>query len=1088
MTMLIESYSYIDVNAPDKFQSTHTIVIESTGGTPYTLRHDGPKKFTDVLADWQAQAQTATGELVTLAYSEAADRVTIANAAGNFDVTLPGSLAAWLGFASATLTGAASYTGTLGPMGILQPLGVDIDAAEHVEHVELRDYRLGRTAASVWHAMQQWGVEVVVHGTADQARLLGWLTAGRVAVVDATGYAIDGFVVVEQDTELAGQDDSTLIRRMTVVAPSTVETAEADIKTYGGLWGAVRYGWGAAYWVQIAGTDTIYSERPSDLAPPTGWALEEAALSIDASSEVGAVIDRQNGIGVGLSLSIKLLDTGSVRDLFARPTAATWLTQSMDGTDTTAVCESLDTFDTGSGVLHIGLERMTYAGTTGGTTFTGLDRATGGSLAYAHKSGFVGQAVTNRIVWWRGRPVVLWAAPIDPAGLFTGSSLDDESVQVWKGRVEADPHREEDGFVLQCQSLDRVIAQELPQAPTGTVIGTGEYAVVEGPLYWSIAWEGFDDTGAGVVGPFALTVAALTEFTPGELITSDQFYASLQAAWAAAVASASAGSFVESFLDLTTFGNPSQGYVRPAMIMLANAATSIYIDLSETIEGEWVGPGGGATIADGYRVDLGWPIVGLQKWQPGKPLVGYASSVTVELDDAVVADVPAAGRLRLTWENLVRTYNYSASSTNGNVVIFGGLTPADPVTPPIGVLTDMQGVSAAVATAVDIDAVSEPFIGGILTAILVSSGTGLRGALDELTTGYGLSADDLQTGDDADFVTLWPLTPIGVYDTSGKSFEQLAGGLLALQQRALVLRSDPADPAVQRLCIVDTVPSGSNYTVVIGNGDLLGWGDNPVARVERLTAPNAIKIIRLNGPEEYEPITINQLASIQAQGQRSVEWQIVAESRDDLVQLALDHAPSWLQQDGTGQAVDILVPPWVDAHQGDVVWLDALRHPALWQWGSQTSGYTGPARVTGRTMDLVSMAVTLTLLVDGSYQQASLSPAMRVVGFDDATTPTTIEVSDTYFTHCKKALELGGGGFDLICYVPCEDETAANGYGIDAVIPSTGGVIVLFVSGIIGTPTLQATAPFSYLTLPVTADCTEYQAGFAHDSDGTYWV
>jgi len=90
--------------------------------------------------------------------------------------------------------------------------------------------------------------------------------------------------------------------------------------------------------------------------------------------------------------------------------------------------------------------------------------------------------------------------------------------------------------------------------------------------------------------------------------------------------------------------------------------------------------------------------------------------------------------------------------------------------------------------------------------------------------------------------------------------------------------------------------------------------------------------------------------------------------------------------------------------------------------------------------------------------------------------------------HCRKALELGGGGFDLICYVPCEDETASNGYGIDGVVGSTGGTIVLSVSAIIGTPTLQATQPFSYLTLPVTADCTDYQAGFAHDSDGTYWV
>lgn len=1078
MTMLIESYSYRDP-ANTLYGSTHTIVVESTGGTPYTIRHAAPASFLAVLAEWSAAATTATGEPISIAYIAGLDRVRIVNAAGVFDVQLPGSVPEWLGFASSSLSGAASYTGTLPPRGILQPVNVDLDAAEHIEQATMREYRLGRAAATTWHAMSRRAVEIVVYGAADQQRLCGWLTAGRVKVTDGTGVVADGFIAEEQSHTLGAQDGSVLVRSMVLV------TVPDDYTEYGGIWGAVRYGWGVDYWLQIAGVDTLFFERASDIMLPAGGYIEEGSLVIDDSAEVGSVIDRQAGIGAGLSLTCKLLDTDTVRGLFARPTAATWLAQTLSAGGSSCTLEDGSVFDSGGGTVHIGLERLTYSSITG-NVMSGLTRGVAGSQAYEHRTGFVGQAVTDRIVWWRGRPVVLWAAPMDPMGRVTGTNVEDESVQVWKGRMEADPQRVEDGFQLQCQSLDRVITEAMPDAPTGTVIASGDYAICTGPITGAMTIRGYDDaTYPTPVWYYQIVATVLTEYSSGELITLDQFIASLQAAWAAAVVTAGATAEIEQFLDLQTDSSPQIGYYQPHLIFIANSATFFEIEMSNFggnsgIEFQQVRPGVGVQpIPAGYRFNIGWRFVNMVPWSPGQPLTQGAKSVSVQLDDSVSSDIPLAGRLRIRWENLARSYTYSTTSTDGNVAVFGGLEPADPATPPIGAVSNLVGCTAEVTSLLSSDLPP----GEALATMLQSSGTGLRGAYDTESYGYGIDESDMVA--DGDWTAMAPTSPLGAYDLSGQSAESMICGLLALRQTALVLRLGD-DGVTQQLRIVSTVPSGSDYTITITDSDLLGYDDTPVASVQRLVAPNVIVVQRRNGGEEQEKITAQQLQSIQQQGRREMSVAIVAQDRDALVQTVLDFAPSWQQQDGTGQAVELRVPPWIAAWPGDLVYLSGLTHPALWQWGGSESGYDGPARVIGRTMELVTGVVVLTLLVDGSYQQHSLSPAMQVLAYDDATNPTTITVSGIYLQHLRAALEQDAT-IDLLHYVPAEAEASGDGYTVSAVAES-GGNAVLTVSAKIGTPVLQTAVPYSHLTLPLLADCTPYQGRFAHHNDGSYWV
>jgi hypothetical protein len=154
-------------------------------------------------------------------------------------------------------------------------------------------------------------------------------------------------------------------------------------------WTPTPYGYSPVYWISVAGLPVIFTERALGLTLPTDIATEDGALVIDDSAEVGVErIDRDRGIGAGLDLTVKLLDTATVRDYMRRWTLSATLTTDLAVGGATVYVDDTTGWPA-SGEIHIGTERITYSSKTG-TTFVVDSRATAGSLANAYDVGTTG--------------------------------------------------------------------------------------------------------------------------------------------------------------------------------------------------------------------------------------------------------------------------------------------------------------------------------------------------------------------------------------------------------------------------------------------------------------------------------------------------------------------------------------------------------------------------------------------------------------------------------------------------------------------------------------------------------------------------
>jgi hypothetical protein len=207
-------------------------------------------------------------------------------------------------------------------------------------------------------------------------------------------------------------------------------------------------------------------------------------------------------------------------------------------------------------------------------------------------------------------------------------------------------------------------------------------------------------------------------------------------------------------------------------------------------------------------------------------------------------------------------------------------------------------------------------------------------------------------------------------------------------------------------------------------------------------------------------------------------------SRAALLPVAKAWAKERFAGDQVLQALELRVPPWVDADVGDMVNL-SLSHFRIWTFSNGTPGYAGLGRVIGRTLDLIKQTVVLTVLVDGLSLTRGLSPAAVVKAFDSAAAPTYIDVPAEYFDHYNQTLADSGSGFDLLFFQPGEAEDPTEGYNVTGVAIS-GSYCRLTVNTIAGSPVLVADA--TYVTLPKTSAATTYQNLYAHDADGSFYA
>lgn len=821
------------------------------------------------------------------------------------------------------------------------------------------------------------------------------------------------------------------------------------------MWDATRYGWSPIYYLTIEGIPIVWTEAALGLTLPTGYTAEAAALSLEASAIGVEQVDRQRGVAVTAPLSFALLDHAQTTAALSRWSAETRLTDVADYNDATLLVQSTAAFPA-SGSLYLGKELVTYSGKTA-TSFTGCTRGVCG-LAYTHRPGTSGQTVTNAPRYWLGRSVTLWAKPCDQAGAVSGTALATDAVEVWHGRISAMPARRRDGFAFQAESLDRVLDGELAGKISGTIKSVGSKAIVDAQAAMEIAVDLYDAAGASVA---SYTMQRLiwpgSGYVDGDAVPVETVRARISTVWADWVTAQGLGAV---FGQLKWFSATAGGWFA-SIVLKQNASVEL---VESRIYKPFASLGQQLSIIGGMTSD-GWISPG---WAtPADPCdpTGVRQGVMVEFDDTLAADVTAPGLLRVSINGIDSQFAYDDVGADGALVY---LSTKQPSAFPFG-----QAVGKAYHIAQD----SNGDLTDLILRSMESSGVaGLRGTYDSLQQGLGYGIDDSRIAVDS-VTAQQSLVIYGTYEPDGRSFGDIFGGALALWRRAIVGR---VDDGVWALRCVSTDPGGTANADTLTDATLLAHEGDPVEGVERAMSPNSVtvKVPKADG----DIVSIyNANADIEASGRREVEYEIPAYDAGQVIAAADTLVVGLFAADHTAQAAKLRVGPWVSAQVGDMVYLDGITHPALWDWASGTAGYTGAARVVGRMFDPVSLQVTLTVLLSGGVKVAALCPSMVVSAHGGtAAAPTSLTVPERYYSVLSAAVPC-----TLVHYRPGYTEATTETHTVSAVSAPAGGVCVLTVTATAGGHSIVDGV--SRVTWPQTSAASTFQKRFSHVDDGTNW-
>lgn len=846
---------------------------------------------------------------------------------------------------------------------------------------------------------------------------------------------------------------------------------------------AVRYGWHVVYAVEIEGIPVLWTESPTGHAAvgytEAATADGEGVLVIDRSGEIGQLVDRQTGIGTGQPLIFQLRHCASVETYIRRYVASANLTVDLTAgagaatVDSTAAFGGIGT----TGILWCEKEAIAYT-VAGGVALTLTGRGLYGSIASSHSAQTSARLMTDLPRWWRGRQVRLWAYATDPTGYICA-----DRIEVWRGHINTGPDRNGTAWQFEALSLDRRLADDVLRPASGTVVDTmPRYPVYKSDTV-SLSGEAPAMSG-GVAALFAFScdLFPFANDPNGTLLTLEQQIARINTAWLSARANAI--NTVSGLADIgiwlgdmtATFGNGGISEIHVAVTGLAqrNVWFAVKCNLYLCTPGNsglYAGVSGKAKL---------WSAIGQLvsgAFSPEKETYYPAvSAVTVELIDPDTSPAPTGwliGSDSKVW--------YTIRSQAGAACVFGGLQ-----TGPDGATTSappqwLPGTEIQITSQV-----GDTAFPAFALTLLESSGDGTRGTYDALPSGagYGLDGSIASTScvNEASFATFGaPGNGLICHSPSEDraSFESICGGMLAAQQSAVVPRRD--DTGAIRLHLVDVSTLGSAYKYTITDAELLTTNGEPVTTVARRNVPSAI-VLKAAATDDGATATYIDAPLVREQGRVDLNLDLPVTSIPSAT--AQGWAQSILQASQTAQVIEIRIPPWIEVQPGDIVRLE-LSHYGVWSWSTGAPGYTGQGRVIGARMDPGSLAVVATVIIDAA-QSSSLSPAAMVVACDDSVIPGEIQVELRYLGHFVQTLALHGGNFRLRHYIPGDGNESGGGSVVVSDVQDGGNVCLLTIAS--STLGYDLQPERSYLTLPLTADCTTFQSSFSHDGDGTRWL
>ena len=837
------------------------------------------------------------------------------------------------------------------------------------------------------------------------------------------------------------------------------------------IWTAARYGFTPLYWLTIEGIPVVWTEKATGKTLPTGYTTEDASLAIDKSGAIGVEqIDRQAGKPSSPPFSFELLDSTVTRDWMRKPSVITTLTASATATDLALSVASSSGFSTEA---YLGLERVTVSGTAAGVINLAARGVNG--YPYAHSVGSSSQIVSDRPRYWRGRQVTLWASPMDAAGYVTGTSLAADAREIWRGRINAGPVRNQAGFSFEAESLDRILDGSLAANITGQIAKVGGMFVVDLAQSASVYLYAQNNGGATIFQyAFELQPFAGTTYAQGDIITGATARSLVTSAFnnALVVVGAAASVLGMKWVKLPTGGHQCR-------ILFATAANVVVCE---------------AHIAFA-TVSYSGKLYSLQNasnemttdWacedSPLAPSTQGASltALSIKADDAKTTSIPSEGWVFVNGSTSPYTYQ-SGTFVDGLFCVACYLSAYD--------IATCTGKTAEIRTS------SSGGIRDLMASTIESSGTtGLRGLADTLPrgSGYALSStliNFLSFSQRLSFFDGYEATAA----PDGGTFWDMYSGFLGFYRLAIVSRWAAAGVSFSgtgvALCAVSTAPASAPQGITITDSDLLAHQGDPIESATRIDAPNSITLKLPFGDQDNEDtIIFNDVPNIEAQGRRDAEYKIAVANRAEMREEATHVAAGAFAFDQSAQAATLLVPPWVEADVGDIVQLDNLTHPALWTWGASPGkvGYSGLGRVVGRTLELRNLRVKLTVLFDGGVQFKAISPAAQVSAFTGpAGNVTSMTVPLVYLAHFQACRAATGGNYYVQHYIPGEVETTTQWHRVTAE-SAVGGNCVLTTDTHTGGHNVIANA--SRLTLPTSTGgrLVSFQSYFAHVDDGGNW-
>lgn len=966
------------------------------------------------------------------------------------------TMADLLGFAEVEydLAGDEALVPDATPLAWHSPMGIGYDAFRPIEHVELREYAHGRSSAYLSRHGRAINLSLHVDVAELDHVLLGPLGTHALTRVYPTlsppgpgapwdpepygrdhldGY-LDVYPVEVTDIDRPVWGDARL-RVSCVVADQA--PALVTGRRYSELAAGLPFGFGFVRVAQIDGIPVLFCEREYDATAPSGYTLD-ASLVVDASAKLGSLVDRERtALGQGHSLTLRLLDTVAVRNLFRSPTAVSWLTEDVDEAATSLPVQSPTAFESSGGIVYIGTDAIPYVSYSA-TAVTGGTRGVYGR-ALTHDEGTL---VTDRPVGWRGRRVRLWYVAVDPTGRIVSSDGEilTDAVLGWTGHVGDDgapaPRRVRAEWELVCEPLDRRLRGQVGAAASGKArwaLDDDSRLIVDVDATFRIRVYSREGVTPAVFGlledvvlvPFAAESGRVSLSRMRQLIAE---------AWDAART------------DTTHLGalewrpqpyGPSDPLGRRwrAVILVARESDWDGINIITNVSGGNIPFALGFAEADTPSYALP-NVVPTSLWAEAETALdmrGRVGSAVLEVivERGDISSLESGGWIELEGDDRTQVLRYDGIDVGEDGVV--RVTIAGGYAPDLNALAADEAGGETRDLSARISWGDQGPLAEVMLRQLQSGGRGDNGDYDTLPRGQGY---DLADVDETSFFEVCDglLGSLGLdlQVDSRTSFGELFGGLLTLSERAVVPRPSEDGQDIRLTAVRLGLPGqvSRDDAARITDRDLVLTGaGQPAARVLLgRPAPNKIAVaVRASSRVDEAALVVNDAARLAYQGPVPWEITIYGIDRAQLVGPVSSWGLSLFRQGETVQALEVDVVPWCTAYEGDEVDVD-LSDVQLWQYSTGTPGYQGAARVIGRLVDPKTHIPTLWLLADGALSTTLMSPSMPVVGYDGtASSPTAVHVPASYYPVLARYMsERIGDHLRLRIYAPGADDMATT--------------------------------------------------------------